>query len=436
MLARGALPVAGLEELRCDEDEDDLEQAFQRACSAAQAAGMQKIHERLYVLDLGVVDRVLKFPRAAIPPTGTAWDPDDLDGGAAWLAQARIYQERIDRKEFPSRAALAEHLGMSRVRITHIMTLLRLDERLQEEVLAGVFGHLPDRRLRRIARLGGRAAQRRALEEHAATAKDAVGADEKARTRRRTGRQKVRLRLVAYFNPQMCVDQRALAVNHLRSVEDFVGDLNRQLASGSGRDPEIVRMEVANKLASLFLLSIYKVRLEPIAGEPTDGSHFQVVLDFDEEAWRQRRRYDGFVLLVAHPELPHSAAEIVRLYRDKDAVEKDFQTIKSVLELRPVYHYTDPKVRAHVSLCMLALLLERTLEDRLRRSSEPMTAPACFEELAGAHLNLLRAGTDDEPTYCLTDPTQAQRAVLRRLRMTHLIDEKEVAARIHPRRPR
>src|SRR2546425_3592417 len=76
-----ALPVAGLEELACDEEQNDLEQAVERACAAVEVAGMQKIHERLYVLDLGVAERVLRFPRAASPPTGSAWDPEDLDGG-------------------------------------------------------------------------------------------------------------------------------------------------------------------------------------------------------------------------------------------------------------------------------------------------------------------------------------------------------------------
>jgi hypothetical protein len=425
------LPVAGLDKISCEGQ--DRAQACEQACAIVEAAGMQKVHPLLYVLDLGVAERLLKFPRAAIPPTATAWDPEELDGGAAWLAQARIYQERIHRKEIPSRAALAEHLGMSRVRITHIMTLLRLDEKLQQEVLAGVFGHIPDRTLRRIARLPSRAQQRHALEEHAATARAAAGANERVLLRRRTGRQKVRLRLVAYFNPQMFVDQRALAHNHLRLVRDFIADLNQQLASGGHRDPQLVHIEVANKLASLSLLSVFKVRIQTTTENPDAGGHLQVAIEFDEKAWRLRRRYDGFVLLVAHPELPHRAIDLVQLYRDKDAIEKDFQTIKSVLELRPVYHYTDPKVRAHVTLCVLALLLERTLEDRLRRSSQPMTAPACFEELTGAHLNLLRSGTDDEPAYCLTEPTQAQRAVLRCLRMLHLIEEKEVAATIYPR---
>jgi hypothetical protein len=63
-----------------------------------------------------------------------------------------------------------------------------------------------------------------------------------------------------------------------------------------------------------------------------------------------------------------------------------------------------------------------------------MSAPSCFEHLASAHLNVLRSGIDEEPAYCLTEPTQAQRTVLRSLRMTHLIDDQEVAAQIHPRR--
>jgi hypothetical protein len=46
----------------------------------------------------------------------------------------------------------------------------------------------------------------------------------------------------------------------------------------------------------------------------------------------------------------------------------------------------------------------------------------------------LRPGANEEPAYCPTEPTRAQRAALRSLRMTHLIDEQAFAARIPPRR--
>ena len=103
------------------------------------------------------------------------------------------------------------------------------------------------------------------------------------------------------------------------------------------------------------MLSFYTVQLDE---KDDDGhKHFVVLTAFDEAPWHKRRSTDGFVLLVAHADLPQSAAEMVALSRSKDAVDKDFQTIKGELELRPVFH--NPKVRAHVSLCMLALLLER-----------------------------------------------------------------------------
>ncbi len=59
----------------------------------------------------------------------------------------------------------------------------------------------------------------------------------------------------------------------------------------------------------------------------TQRSYWKVRLRFNEEEWKRRIRYAGFVLLIAHPELPHSAEQIVRLYREKDRIEKDFQTI-------------------------------------------------------------------------------------------------------------
>ncbi|MFH1468757.1 MAG: hypothetical protein ABIO70_30495 [Pseudomonadota bacterium] len=80
------------------------------------------------------------------------------------------------------------------------------------------------------------------------------------------------------------------------------------------------------------------------------------------------------VLLEKHHWL--SAEQLVLLYFSKDVVEKDFQTIKSELDLRPIRHRTDLKVCAHVSLCMLALLLQRVAEQLMAAEGAPRTA-AC-----------------------------------------------------------
>ena len=274
-------------------------------------------------------------------------------------------------------------------------------------------------------------AQRRALVEHAASAQPASGTRPARRPRRRSVVD-ARLRRVLYFNPQMLVDQRAIARRQREEIEVFVRDLNRRLKNKSNKATrESVHAEITGKLAARSLLSIYGVRIDEVT---TDGHrHLRVALDLDEAAWKKRRSTDGFVLLVAHPDLPQTAAELVALYRQKDSVEKDFQTIKSDLELRPIFHHTDPKVRAHVSLCMLALLVERTLERKLRKAKRPMTAPACFERLASGHLNMVATSPDEAPVYVATEPDAEQRELLARLRLADLVDEAEIAARIEPR---
>jgi len=408
---------------------DDMVEAGRRV----EAAGLQRVEDRLYVLDLGVRERTLVFELPARTEAPGTWDPEELAGGAAIVARARRYRAMLDAKEVATQAELSRREGLTRARLTQIMNTLRLDEVLQEQVMAGDFGHVPEHFLRAVVRLRSGEAQRRLLVEHAQTARAAVGSDTGPR-RMLTGKCTASLRLVVYFNPEMFVDQRVMDAHRREVIAEFVETLNRRLRNWKGgvRRQESIAAEVMGRLAQDNLMDAYRLRLE--TERHGDREVPQVYLDFDPEEWARRRRYDGFVLLVGHPDLPHSAEDLVRLYREKDKVEKDFGTIKSVVKLRPVYHHTDPKVRAHVTICMLALLLERTLEHRLARSPQPMTAPACFEELRTCHLNVLSTDPDAPPTYTVTDATQEQLAILRSLRLLALVDDKEVAATIQPTR--
>ncbi len=67
------------------------------------------------------------------------------------------------------------------------------------------------------------------------------------------------------------------------------------------------------------------------------------------------------------------AATTVRSYKSLARVERAFRCMKTVdLELRPVFHWTSPRVRAHVLLCMLAYYLEWHMRQRL--------APLLFDD--------------------------------------------------------
>ena len=79
--------------------------------------------------------------------------------------------------------------------------------------------------------------------------------------------------------------------------------------------------------------------------------------------------------------------------------------MKHILDLRPVYHRLEERIRAHVTLCWLALLLIRVAETRTGD-----TWPRLRDEL-----ELLHLGTFTSPTATATrrtDTTAAQRRIL------------------------
>jgi hypothetical protein len=86
-------------------------------------------------------------------------------------------------------------------------------------------------------------------------------------------------------------------------------------------------------------------------------------LQIDRGATRAEERLDGkYLLSTSDPDL--SAEDVALGYKNLLEAERGFRDLKSTLELRPVLHRLEGRIRAHVLLCWLALLLVRVAERR------------------------------------------------------------------------
>lgn len=119
-----------------------------------------------------------------------------------------------------------------------------------------------------------------------------------------------------------------------------------------------------------------KAEIGLTVGAVVDGhkmaKHFELAIT--DHSFDFRRRYetierearlDGiYVIRTSLPAETMSGAEAVRAYKDLARVERAFRTLKSVdLQIRPVHHWIEPRVRAHVFLCMLAYYVEWHLRE-------------------------------------------------------------------------
>jgi Transposase DDE domain len=85
------------------------------------------------------------------------------------------------------------------------------------------------------------------------------------------------------------------------------------------------------------------------------------LLRVDKGAIANEERFDGkFLLRTSDDTL--SPSDLALAYKQLYEVERGWRDLKGALRLRPVFHYREDRIRAHVQLCWLALLLIRTVE--------------------------------------------------------------------------
>jgi len=75
-------------------------------------------------------------------------------------------------------------------------------------------------------------------------------------------------------------------------------------------------------------------------------------------------------MLTTNTHLP--AAEVALQYKQLWMVEEVFRTMKSIREIRPIFHRCDEAIRGHVFCSFLALLLRKELDDRLGSKKWPL----------------------------------------------------------------
>ena len=150
-----------------------------------------------------------------------------------------------------------------------------------------------------------------------------------------------------------------LAAERARKREDLLAATEKELtriktAVERKRNPLCGTAEIA--LAVGAVLNTYKMK-----------KHFELTITDDIFSFARKTAEiaaeaatDGlYVVRTSLPEQTLDDAETVRSYKSLARVERAFRCIKTVdLQVRPVYHWLEGRVRAHVLLCMLAYYLE------------------------------------------------------------------------------
>lgn len=123
------------------------------------------------------------------------------------------------------------------------------------------------------------------------------------------------------------------------------------------------------------------------------------MVGLDRKALKEASRYDGKYVLRTNCQL--DTEDVALAYKDLWRVERAFRELKSTLDLRPVYHWKDRRVRGHVMVCFLALVLESALYRSLRQAGSQVEYMYLIRDLK--QLKAVKLELENEQYICRTE---------------------------------
>lgn len=161
------------------------------------------------------------------------------------------------------------------------------------------------------------------------------------------------------------------------------------LLSATERDLERVQKAVTRSRAPLRGADQIGIKVGEVLNKHKMKKHFETeITDTSFEFHRkldaiaEEARLDGFyVVRTSVAEEAIDDTETVRAYKSLSRVERVFRTVKGVdIQVRPIYHWLESRVRAHVFLCMLSYYVEWHMRQRLApmlyQDADPKAAEA------------------------------------------------------------
>jgi hypothetical protein len=173
-------------------------------------------------------------------------------------------------------------------------------------------------------------------------------------------------RLMVCHNPLLAQDRK-------RTREELLAATEARL--------DKIAAEVARRTKTPLTADEIGVKVGKVINRHKVGKHFRLTIEDNhftfarnEASIEREARLDG-VYIIRTSETPEtlSAEDTVRTYKSLGQVEQAFRCMKSVdLHVRPIRHYNEAHVRAHIFLCMLAYYVEWHLRKAL--------APVLFQD--------------------------------------------------------
>ena len=202
------------------------------------------------------------------------------------------------------------------------------------------------------------------------------------------------LRLVVAHNPHVASEAQTFRQEKIKALEAqaaaWVGKLDAQDAGVKARGKKLsdsgAKARLYHAVKDAHLAHIFRVDLK----------NYLFAYEINQAALDLAELMDGKLLLVTNtPDL--SPKSIVDRYKSLADIERGFRVLKSEIEIGPVFHRLPERIKAHASICFIALILYRIMRQRLHAADSDLSPERAMAELQKLQQHQIRLNNADQP---------------------------------------
>ena len=222
------------------------------------------------------------------------------------------------------------------------------------------------------------------------------------------------LRLIVAHNPEVAAQAQTLRREKLQALEAqaaaWAGKLDAQDAGVKARGKKLsdsgAKARLYHAVKEAHLAHILRIDLK----------NELFTYEIDEAALELAELMDGKLLLVTNaPDL--SPQEVLERYKSLADIERGFRVLKSEIEIGPVFHRLPERIKAHASICFIALILYRVMRQRLKAADSDLSPERALEQLQRIQHHQIRINQSADPISGITRPSEIHSRVFAALNL-------------------
>jgi len=193
-------------------------------------------------------------------------------------------------------------------------------------------------------------------------------------------------RRVVVYNPIKAQEEKDKRSSVIQELQEQLEELGRNGTKSKGKKKKKgfkALIAAAEKILS------HKHGKRYLTYSVKEDGQFEFTLN--RENLSKEEKLDGkFVIKTTEKNL--SLKEVVFKYKDLADIEDGFRDLKDFIRVAPVFHWRYRRVKAHIFICVLALLLERYLEQKMHKAGLNISARKVIEKLKNIKVVTNRVG--------------------------------------------